>query len=138
MYASEFCDVRYAVIEARWVGRPAERFTVAYYDEESLRELITGPNIIGSGFLSRQDAVALIPDPFTVDPNAGSRTEADCESTENRSSACPGTTELENRFTLQRIWTVPRGLLHQLASALVLIASSKNVLSIALRAFMGI
>jgi len=71
MYASEFCDVRYAVIEARWVGRPAERFTVAYCDEETLRELITGPNIIGSGFLSRQDAVALIPDPFMVDPNAG-------------------------------------------------------------------
>jgi hypothetical protein len=138
MYASEFCDVRYAVIEARWVGRPAERFTVAYYDEESLRELITGPNIIGSGFLSRQDAVALIPDRFMVDPKAGLRAEADCDSTENRSSACPGSTGLENRFTLQRIWTVPRGLLHELASAFVLMASSKNILSIALRAFMGI
>jgi hypothetical protein len=138
MYASEFCNVRYAVIEARWVGRPAERFTVAYYSEESLRELITGPNIIGSGFLSRQDAATLIPESFMVDPNARTRNEADYESTENRCSASPGTTELENRFTLQRILAVPRGLLHQLASAFVLIASSKNILSIALRAFMGI
>ena len=138
MYASDFCNVRYAVIEARWVGRPAERFTVAYYSEESLRELIIGPNIIGSGFLSRLDAVALIPDSYMADPNAGSKTEAHCESTENRSSACPGTSELENRFALPRIWTVPRRLLHQLASAFVLIASSKNILSIALRAFVGI
>jgi hypothetical protein len=138
MYASDFCNVRYAVIETRWVGRPAERFTVAYYSEESLRELIIGPNIIGSGFLSRQDAVALIPDSYIADPNAGSRTEADCESTENTSSACPKTAELENRFIFRRIWTLPRGLLHQLASAFVLIASSKNILSIALRAFVGI
>ena len=138
MYASEFCNVRYAVIEARWVGRPAERFTVAYYSEESLRELIRGPNIIGSGFLSRQDAAALIPESLMVDPNASTRNKADCGSIENRSSASSGTTELENRFTLERIWTVPRGLLHQLASAFVLIGSSKNILSIALRAFMGI
>jgi hypothetical protein len=138
MYASEFCNVRYAVIEARWVGRPSERFTVAYYSEESLRELIRGPNIIGSGFLSRQDAAALIPESLMVDPNASTRNKADCGSIENRSCASPGTTELENRFTLERIWTVPRGLLHQLASAFVLIGSSKNILSIALRAFMGI
>jgi hypothetical protein len=117
MYASEFCNVRYAVIEARWAGRPAERFTVEYYSEESLRELITAPNIIESGFLSRQDAVALVADPIEVDPNARSRTEAGCESTKNRSSARPGTTKLENRFNLQRIWMVPGGLLNQLASA---------------------
>lgn len=137
MYAGQFCNVRYAVIEARWVGRPAERFTVAYYSEESLRELIMGPNIIGSGFLSRQQASALIPDSFAADPNAVSRPEADRESTEN-SSSYSGLAELENRFTLQTIWMVPRRLLHQLGSAFVLLASSKNILSIAFRTLIGI
>jgi hypothetical protein len=96
-----------------------------------------GPNIIGSGFLSRQQASALIPDSFAADPNAVSRPEADRESTEN-SSSYSGLAELENRFTLQTIWMVPRRLLHQLGSAFVLLASSKNILSIALRTLIGI
>jgi hypothetical protein len=138
MYATALCNLHYAVIEARWTGRPAERFAVAYYSEESLRELIAGPNIIGSGFNSRQEALALIANSVIAAPNPAWRTEAVCESKENRSSAYPGPANLHNRISLQRIWTIPSGLIQQVAAAFVLIVCSKNVFSMALRAFMCI
>jgi hypothetical protein len=49
---------QYAVIEARWTERPSERFVISYSDEESLRDLIAGPNILACGFASLRDAEA--------------------------------------------------------------------------------
>ena len=51
---------QYAVIEARWAERPSERFVISYSDEESLRDLIAGPNILACGFASFRDAEAHI------------------------------------------------------------------------------
>ena len=51
---------QYAVIEARRTEGPSERFVIAYTDEESLRELIAGPNINACGFASREEAQANI------------------------------------------------------------------------------
>jgi hypothetical protein len=53
-------DKQYAVIEARWTERPSERFVISYSDEESLRDLIAGPNILACGFASLRDAEARI------------------------------------------------------------------------------
>lgn len=137
MYASDTFDVRYAVIEARWFGRTAERFALAYSSEESLRELIAGPSIIGT-FGSRQEAVALIPDSVTLDPNATPRLGAVRESKESKSSPEQGAAQLLSRIRSQQIWKMPRRLVHQLAAAFVLIVCSKNVLSAAVRAFIGL
>ena len=52
---------RYAVIEARWNGVFSERFVISYREEEALRQLIAGPSIIGTGFRSREAAIAAIP-----------------------------------------------------------------------------
>ncbi len=51
---------KYAVIENRHAEGPSERFVIAYSDEESLRDLIAGPSIVGSGFASREEAQAKI------------------------------------------------------------------------------
>lgn len=138
MYATELCEPRYAVTEAKWMGRPAERFAIAYYSEESLRELIAGPSIVGSGFISCQEALASIPGSFMIASDAGWRTDPFCESNEKEGSDCASTAELQNRFSLHRIWMIPSRLAHQAAAAFVLIACSKNIFSLALRAFIGV
>jgi hypothetical protein len=129
--------MRYAVIEAKWMERPAERFAIGYHSEDSLRELVVGSSIVGSGFISRQEALSLIPDSFRVGANVASSTDAAFGSKEQRGIA-HGTAELQNRFTLQSIWMMPGELVHHIAAAFVLIACSKNVFSLAFRAFMGI
>lgn len=48
----------YAVIEARWSEGPPERFVIAYRDEESLRDVIAAPSIVGTGFITRLEALA--------------------------------------------------------------------------------
>jgi hypothetical protein len=138
MCPAELCNPRYAVIEAKWIGRPAERFAIAYFSEESLRELIAGPSIVGSGFISRQEALASIAGSFMVAPNAVSRTEAGCAAKEKDGSPYAGATESQHRFTLYRIWMISSRLANQAAAAFVLIVCSKNILSVALRAFIGV
>ena len=54
----EFSEMRYAVIEAPQIESGPERFVVAYYTEQSLREFIAAPRIIAIGFSSRAEAVA--------------------------------------------------------------------------------
>lgn len=48
----------YAVIEARWSEGPPEPFVIAYRDEKSLRDVIAAPSIVGTGFITREEALA--------------------------------------------------------------------------------
>jgi hypothetical protein len=57
---AESSSERFAVIESRWTDRRPDRFVLAYHDEESLRELIAAPSIVGVGFNSRGDAIKRI------------------------------------------------------------------------------
>jgi hypothetical protein len=50
--------VRYAVIQASSNNDRPERLVIAYQDENCLRDLIASPSIIGSGFASREEAMA--------------------------------------------------------------------------------
>jgi hypothetical protein len=43
---------RYAMIEARWNRRPAKCFTIAYQNEEALRDVIAGPSTITWGVVT--------------------------------------------------------------------------------------
>jgi hypothetical protein len=52
----ERSGVAYAVIEARWCEAPADRFAIAYREEESLRDLFAAQSIISVGFRSREEA----------------------------------------------------------------------------------
>ena len=47
----QFCcsDLRYAVIQASSKKERPERLVIAYHDEQSLRDLIAAPSIIGLG-----------------------------------------------------------------------------------------
>ena len=56
----QFCcsDVRYAVIQASSKKDRPERLVIAYHDEQTLRDLIAAPSIIGLGFASREEAIA--------------------------------------------------------------------------------
>jgi hypothetical protein len=49
---------QYAVIEARRTEGGSECFVIAYSDEESLRDLIAQPSILGCGFATREEAHA--------------------------------------------------------------------------------
>ena len=130
--------MRYAVIEARWFGRNAERFALEYSSEESLRELIAGPSIIGTGFSSRQEALNLITDGVAVAINDAQRVDAVSESTQLTSSSYDGAPQLRNRTRPQQIWMTPSRLVQQLGAMFVVIVCSRNVLSVAFRAIVGI
>jgi hypothetical protein len=141
MYESESCNVRYAVIEAKWIARPAERFVLEYRSEESLRDLIARPSIIGAGFVSREEALALSKDSFKEAPEQMGRTDTACGSKEDKDcaySGLPGAAEVGKRFILQKIGMIPRQVFHRLAAAFVLLVFSKSIVSMALRSFMAI
>src|SRR5215469_9460709 len=117
MYPTELSNPRYAVIQASWIERPAEHFAVEYYSEESLRELIASPSIIGCGFMSRQEAIDSIPASIMVTPNTGRRTGARSKSKEDTIKRYPGILESRDWFRLQRILMIPSRLVHQVAAA---------------------
>lgn len=48
---------QYAVIEELCSRGHAERFVMAYHDEQLLRELIASPRIVATGFRSRDAAI---------------------------------------------------------------------------------
>ncbi len=73
---------QYAVIEARRTESLSERFVIAYSDEESLRDLIAGPSIVGCGFASREEAQAKIDADFWT----RRRLEGNLEGSRNRGS----------------------------------------------------
>lgn len=53
----ERCTPRYAVIEAMQSEGGHERFAISYMNEQSLRTLLASPCIVGTGFLSREEAL---------------------------------------------------------------------------------
>jgi len=66
---------QYAVIEVRRNEVFREHVVIAYRDEESLRELIARPSIVGIGFTSREAAVALIQKSAAKDADSRNRRE---------------------------------------------------------------
>jgi hypothetical protein len=65
----ELLSEQYAVIEVRRNEVYPEHCVIAYRDEESLRELIATPSIVGIGFSSRE-AVAVIPNSSSRDADS--------------------------------------------------------------------
>ena len=80
----EFSEMRYAVIEAPQIESGPERFVVAYYTEQSLRDFIAAPRIIAFGFSSRAEAVAS----SDTSPTGGASKRPRQESQEPNSCCC--------------------------------------------------
>lgn len=138
MHAAELPTVLYAVIEIRWAGRPAERFALAYQSETSLRNVIARPNIVASGFVSRDDAVAILEG--GVMAGASRRRPAVQPASDpvtNESAFIDEPRGSYKRLRPRRAWSAASELLQQLLSAIVIIVFSGSLFARTLRAFIS-
>jgi hypothetical protein len=130
----QFCcsDLRYAVIQASSKKERPERLVIAYHDEQSLRDLIAAPSIIGLGFASREEAIT------------------NCErhmSDAARSKPKPRITamfylphakvELAGRHGLVNHRRIPQSIVASALAALVALIYSKNIVSAMIRMALG-
>src|SRR5215469_4728550 len=124
---------QYAVVEARWTERPSERFVIAYLDEESLRDLIAGPNILACGFPSLGDAEAHIDDSL-IAAGARSQPSSALATTRNdRRSTLPLGGSLGIGFCLTQTWRTLLEVYRVVLAATVLAFYFKNAVSTVIR-----
>lgn len=140
MNASVVADVRYAVIEALRAEGGAERFVLAYRNEQSLRDLIAPPCIAAFGFSSREDATArtkLGVSMATIQKQSRTRTlvkrTEECEQgshrAEQRSETCSASSTIHRFLTAFYSDAVAAG---------ILAVFSSNIFSTAIRTFLGV
>jgi hypothetical protein len=126
---------QYAVIEARWTERPSERFVISYSDEESLRGLIAGRNILACGFTSLHDANAHIAASLIV---AAPRTQPGLAATrDDRRRILFRTGSLAIRSCLTQSWRIVHEFSLAALVATILAVYSKNVVSTVIRSLIG-
>ena len=110
-------DVRYAVPEvARTEGR-SERFVVAYPNENCLYDVIAAPRIVACGFSSREAAVA---------------------STKTRLSTTIEQKQVPRAPVVERIRQLLIAFYSDAVAAAILIFSSRNFISSAIRTFLAV
>jgi hypothetical protein len=132
-------NARYAVIQARWVGRPAECFPVTYDDEEALRAIIAGSSIFACGIASHEKALALAQDAVSITNGTNNLLGTGiCESAKLRGNRCSKTEEVERASGLDKAWKAMSDLTRQAIAAAILVTYSKNIFSGLLRAFIGV
>ncbi len=139
-HLADVASVRYAVLEALRTEGGSERFVVAYRNEYSLRDLIAAPCIAAFGFSSREEAVA--------------RTKS-CVSMATIKKQVPRTTVVkridehqpgphrpeQRSETGSASQTIRRFLVafySDTVAAAILIFSSRNIISVAIRAFLAV
>jgi hypothetical protein len=130
---------QYAVIEARRTESLPERFVIAYSDEESLRDLIAGPSIVGCGFPSREEAQAKIDANFwaAAARNGTSRGAAVEAAEKSQSGVLSAKRRLEAAFDLTQTRRTARGFFQAVVAACVLVFYSRNAVSTLIRLFIG-
>jgi hypothetical protein len=127
---------QYAVIEARWAERPSERFVISYSDEESLRDLIAGPNILACGFASLRDAEAHI-DASLLAAAPGTQPGSALAATRNVSKTHSFPGGLGIGFCLTQPWRILHEFSQAALAATVLAFYSKNAVSAVIRSLVG-
>ena len=137
MYAEEFSNVLYAIIEVRWIGRPAERFALAYQSEESLRDVIAAPSIIASGFFSRDDALAMLNDRHIAGDPSPTAISEPAFSLEPSVCATHEQAIWQERLGFMWIRKAAGHLLQQLGAMFVVIVFSKSIFSKTVRTLIG-
>lgn len=137
--AGESRGERYAVIECRWTDVSPERFVIAYRDEESLRELIAAPSIIGIGFGSREAAVAGLENCSSTgaaSKNSREKLAFDWREDDHRGTQSP-MQRLRQRIRLTRTRSIACATLQGAIAAGILMFYSRSVLGAAIRSLVG-
>jgi hypothetical protein len=125
-------DVRYAVIQASSKKDRPERLVIAYHDEQTLRDLIAAPSIIGLGFASREEAIA------------------NCERRMSNATPSKQTTRITAMFHathedgdlpsghgLLKHRIIPQSILQSALAPVVALIYSKNIVSVMIRMVLG-
>lgn len=140
MSQTEARNAQYAVIQAKWFGRPTECFPIPYEDEEALRAILAGSSILACGIATRDHALAVVQDAFsTAHGMNDSLATAVCESAKLKRNRRSTTKEERRRaFSWVRSRNALSDLTRRAAGAAILIICSKNVFCGLLRAFIGV
>ena len=130
-------NAQYAVIEARWIEGPSERFVIVYPDEDSLRDLIAGPSI-ACGFASHEEAQANIDADFWT---AAAWKQTSGPTVDGAEKYQRGTLSakrhLGSAFNLAQSGRVIRGFLQAAVAGAILIYYSRNAVSTVIRSLVG-
>jgi hypothetical protein len=130
-------NVQYAVIRVSSTKAFLERIVIAYPNEETLRDLIAGPSIIGLGFASQEEAMA------TVD---GDFPKTDVLRHANKRAIAVGNKEFQAHsvmngflegFSFSKDCEIARSFLHFAIASATLIFYSRNMVSTTIRALLG-
>lgn len=128
---------QYAVIEARWTERPAERFVLSYSDEESARDLLAGPYILACGFPSFCDAEAHTDASLIAAAPRSQPGSALAETRNDRRPALSRGGSLGIGFCLTQTWRLLHKISQAALAATVLAFYSKNAVFTVIRSFVG-
>lgn len=128
---------RNVLIGVRW-NEAFPELVIAYCDEESLRELIGTPSIIGIGFSSREATVAVIPNSSSRDADTKNTLEKPAFRREDdyRVSRWPGQA-LRNSVGLKDTRRIACAALQHAIAAGILLCCSRSILGAAIRALVG-
>jgi hypothetical protein len=132
-------SVHYAVIEAIRIQGPPEPIVIGYRDEETLRDLIAAPSIIGVGFASRQQAVAST----EVASLAALASTRSARRTVVQAAEKPeyrfhfAEWRFRDAFVLWQARKIGRRILHEAAAAAIRMFYSRNDISVAIRFALG-
>jgi hypothetical protein len=125
-------DVRYAVIQASSKKDGPERLVIAYHDEQTLRDLIAAPSVIGLGFASREEAIANL---------EGHMSDAARSKPKPRITAMfylpHANVDLAGRHGLVNHRRIPQSIVGSALAALVALIYSKNIVSAMIRMALG-
>jgi hypothetical protein len=129
---------QYAVIQARRIEGPSERFVIVYRDEKSLRDLIAGPSIIACGFASHEEAQANIDTDFWA---AAAWKQTSGPTVDGAEKYQRGPLSAKRRpgtaFNLAQTGRVIRGFLQAAVAGAILILYSRNAVSAVIRSLVG-
>lgn len=107
-------SLQYAVIAGLHTETGIERLVIAYSNEESLRDLIAAPSIIAAGFSSREEAAA----------GSGA-------------PVAPAVGRQDGRSVLRKLARFITSSYGEIAATIIIIFSSRNAVSAALRMALG-
>ena len=125
---------QYAVIQVSNTTHCRDRLVIAYPNEETLRDLIAGPSIVGLGFASREDAVANLQNGFP-DTNIPKQVPVMMRLVDGYRKCQPGSLFVKKGLAESR--TMTHGILQFAVAAAIFIVYSKNIVSATIRAVLG-
>jgi hypothetical protein len=125
-------DVRYAVIQASSKKDRPERLVIAYHDEQSLRDLIAAPSIIGLGFASREGAIA------NCERRMSNATPLRQKTRITAMFHLPhASLDLAGRHGLVNHRRIPQSFVRSALAAVIALFYSKNIVSVMIRIGLG-